>query len=78
MTSPHEWGIKNEREQLGKLIKLIVYQHHDETLGKWYQTLQKSLTIVEEDGRYSKEGLYNLDAIAKGIRYLITEVSNKK
>ena len=78
MTNSYEWGIKNEREQLGKLIKLIVSTHSDETLGKWYQTLQKSLAIVEEDGRYSKEGLYNLDAIIKGIRYLITEVSDKK
>ena len=78
MTSPYEWGVKNEREQLGKLIKIIVGKHDYETLGKWYQTLQKSLAIVEEDGRYSKEGLYNLDAIVKGIRYLITEVSNKK
>ena len=47
MTSPYEWGVKNEREQLGKLIKLIVGKHDDETLGKWYQTLQKSLAIVE-------------------------------
>ena len=78
MTNPHDWGVKNEREQLGKLIKHIVNQHNDETLGKWYQTLQKSLAIVEEDGRYSKEGLYSLDVIAKGIRYLITDVSNKK
>ena len=29
MTSPYEWGVKNEREQLGKLIKLIVDKHDD-------------------------------------------------
>ena len=33
MTNSYEWGIKNEREQLGKLIKLIVSKHSDETLG---------------------------------------------
>ena len=74
MTSPYEWGVKNEREQLGQLIKSIVDKHDVETLGKWYQTLGKSLEIVKEDGRYSREGLYYLDSIEKGIKYLTTEV----
>lgn len=74
MTSPEEWNVKNEKEQLGNLIKSVVEKHNPETLGKWYQTLGKSLKIVEEDGRYSREGLYHLDSIRKGIRYLITEV----
>ena len=69
MTSPYEWGRKNEREQRGQLIKSVV-----ETLAKWYQTLGKALEIVKEDGRYSREGLHQLDSLEKGIKYLITEV----
>tara|TARA_A100000164_G_scaffold379384_1_gene423513 strand:- start:1233 stop:1460 length:228 start_codon:yes stop_codon:yes gene_type:complete len=74
MTSPYEWGRKNEREQLGQLIKSVVEKRDVETLAKWYQTLGKALEIVKEDGRYSREGLHQLDSLEKGIKYLITEV----
>ena len=49
MTNSYEWDIKEEREQLGKLIKLIVSKHSDETLGKWYQTLQKDSSTIAKD-----------------------------
>ena len=74
MTSPYEWGRKDEREQLGQLIKSVVEKRDAETLAKWYQTLGKALEIVKEDGRYSREGLHQLDSLEKGIKYLITEV----
>ena len=48
MTSPYEWGMRNEREQLGQLIKSVVEKRDVETLAKWYQTLGKALEIVKE------------------------------
>ena len=47
MTSPYEWGRKDEREQLGQLIKSVVEKRDAETLAKWYQTLGKALEIVK-------------------------------
>ena len=47
MTSPEEWGAKNEKEQLGNLIKSIVEKHDPETsykpiLSNIYIQTQKS------------------------------------